>query len=51
MSNDPEADADEKIISYVLKPEFIHLVHSKMAYISKPMNPKITDQTEVIYSF
>lgn len=51
MSNDPEADADEKIISCVLKPEFIHLVHGKMAYISKPMNPKITDQTEVMYSF
>lgn len=51
MSNDPEAGADEKIISCALKPEFIHLVHGKMAYISKPMNPKITDQTEVMYSF
>ena len=51
MSNDPEADTDRKIISYVLKPEFIPPVQDKMAYISKFMNPKVTDQREVMYSF
>lgn len=51
MSNDPEADTDRKIISYILKPEFIPLEQDKMSYISKFMNSKITDQREVMYSF
>lgn len=51
MSNDPEADTDRKIISCVLKPEFILPVQDNMAYILKFMNPKIPDQKEVMYSF
>lgn len=49
MSNNPGADTDEKIISCVLKFEFIQPVHCKTAHISKPMNPKTIDQTEVMY--
>lgn len=51
MSNDPEADTDRKIINYILKPKFIPPMQDKMAYISKFMNPKITDQRKVMYSF
>lgn len=51
MSNDPEADTDRKIISCVLKPEFILPVQHNMAYILKFMNPKIPNQSEVMYSF
>lgn len=50
MTNNPGADTDEKIISCVLKSEFTQPVHGKTAHISKPMNPKTIDQTEVMYS-
>lgn len=51
MLNDPKADIDRRISSYVLKPEFTPPVQDKMASISKLMIPKITDQREMIYSF